>query len=156
MPLDKLYTGYRKNVIAPDEVLAWIKVPLPSATEFSRVYKISKRYDDDISAVCLAISVQRAGDALTDWSIGVGGVAATPVRAIKTEALSAYSMPASGSFDSIKHSLQAEFQPISDMRASSSYRREVLGALVERFASEWRGETFVSLEDWASLEEVLT
>jgi xanthine dehydrogenase small subunit len=155
MPLEALYTGYRKNVIAADEVLAWIKVPLPTAAEFSRVYKISKRYDDDISAVCLAISAQRDGDNLSRLSIGVGGVAATSVRAIKTEALCADSMPAIGLFDALKHSLQAEFQPISDMRASSSYRREVLGALVDRFASEWRGEQFVSLESWDSLHEVL-
>jgi xanthine dehydrogenase small subunit len=155
MPLEALYTGYRKNVIASDEVLAWIKVPLPKPSEFSRVYKISKRYDDDISAVCLAISVQRDGEALSQLSIGVGGVAATPMRAIKTEALCAGSMPATGLFDALKHSLQAEFQPISDMRASSAYRREVLGALVHRFASEWRGEQLVSLESWDSLQEVL-
>jgi xanthine dehydrogenase small subunit len=159
MPLEQLYTGYRKNVIAKDEVLAWIKVPLPTPSEFSRVYKISKRYDDDISAICLAISAQRVnggdGETLTALSIGVGGVAATPVRAIKTEALRADFMPATGLFDAIKASLQAEFQPISDMRGSSSYRREVLGALVDRFASEWRGEKFVSLESWESLQEVL-
>jgi xanthine dehydrogenase small subunit len=163
MPVEKLYTGYRKNVIANDEVLAWIKVPLPTAHEFSRVYKISKRYDDDISAVCLALSAQRRGDdggeALTSISIGVGGVAATPVRAIKTEALCVQSMRASSLFDALKMSLQAEFQPISDMRASSSYRRELLGALMDRFAQEFsnkkRGENLVSLESWDDLHEVL-
>jgi xanthine dehydrogenase small subunit len=155
MPLAKLYTSYRQNVMAKDEVLAWIKVPLPTATEFSRVYKISKRYDDDISAVCLAISAQRDGDAIEHLSIGVGGVAATPVRAIKTEALCADSMTVTGLFDALKTSLQAEFQPISDMRASSAYRRELLGALLDRFASDWRGEKLVSLESWDSLEEVL-
>jgi xanthine dehydrogenase small subunit len=155
MPLEALYTGYRKNVIAPDEVLAWIKLPQPTAHEFSRVYKVSKRYDDDISAVCLAMSAQREGDVLSGLSIGVGGVAATPVRAIKTEALGAYSIRASDLFGAIKQSLLSEFQPISDLRASSSYRRELLGALVDRFASEWRGEKVVSLESWESLAEVL-
>ncbi len=167
MPLEKLYTGYRKNVIAADEVLAWIKVPLPTANEFFRIYKISKRYDDDISAVCVAISAQRvtegasagSGDTLRDLSIGVGGVAATPMRAIKTEALCADSMPATALFDCMKSSLQTEFEPISDMRASSAYRRELLGALVDRysreFSSEWRGEDLVSLESWESLQEVL-
>ncbi len=155
LPLEQLYTGYRKNVMAKDEVLAWIKVPLPTALEFSRVYKISKRYDDDISAVCLAISAQRDGDAISHLSIGVGGVAATPVRAIKTEALCAYSMSATDLFDVLKVSLQAEFQPISDMRASSAYRRELLGALMDRFASDWRGEQLISLESWDDLQEVL-
>jgi xanthine dehydrogenase small subunit len=155
MPLEKLYTGYRKNVIAADEVLAWIKVPLPTVNEFSRVYKISKRFDDDISAVCIAISVQREGDALKDWSIGVGGVSATPVRAIKTEAVTARIHWASGQFDSIKNSLQEEFQPISDMRASAAYRRELLGNLVQRFALELQGQRLTSLQDWAELQEVL-
>ncbi len=163
MPLEQLYTGYRKNVIASDEVLAWIKVPLPTFHEFSRIYKISKRYDDDISAVCVAISAERVtdgyGEAIRDLSIGVGGVAATPVRAIKTEALCADSMPENGLFDALKASLQAEFEPISDMRASSAYRRELLGALVDRytreFASDWHGKKLVSLESWESLEEVL-
>ena len=155
MPLEALYTGYRTNVIAQDEVLAWIKVPLPTTAEFSRIYKISKRYDDDISAVCVAISAQRHGDAIVDISIGLGGVAATPVRAIKTEALCADSMPENGLFDALKASLQAEFQPISDMRASSAYRRELLGALVDRFESDWHGEKLVSLESWDALHEVL-
>ncbi len=155
LPVEALYTGYRKNVIAADEVLAWIKVPSAVVNEFSRVYKISKRYDDDISSVCLAISTQRDGDRLQSLSIGVGGVAATPVRAIKTEALYAQSITVNGLFDSIKQSLQAEFNPISDMRASAAYRREVLGALVDRFASEWRGEQMLSLESWESLQEVL-
>ncbi len=155
MPVEKLYTGYRKNVIATDEVLAWIKVPLPTASEFSRVYKISKRYDDDISAVCLALSAQRDGNTLTSISIGAGGVAAIPVRAIKTEALCVGFIPATGLFDALKASLQAEFQPISDMRASSSYRRELLGALMDRFAREWCGEKLASLENWDDLHEVL-
>jgi xanthine dehydrogenase small subunit len=155
MPLEQLYTGYRKNVIAHDEVLAWIHVPLPTADEFSRVYKISKRYDDDISAVCLAISAQREGDVIQALSIGVGGVAATPARAIKTEALTAGGTCGNALFDALKVSLQAEFQPISDMRASSAYRREVLGALMDRFWHDWRGEKLVSLESWEDLQEVL-
>lgn len=155
MPLEKLYTGYRKNVMAKDDVLAWIKVPLPTKHEFSRVYKISKRYDDDISAVCVALSVQRVADRLKDLSIGAGGVAATPVRAIKTEAFGADFMPADSQFSLIKSSFEEEFSPISDMRASAAYRRIVLGSLVERFASELRGEGLTNLQDWAELEEVL-
>jgi xanthine dehydrogenase small subunit len=133
MPLEALYTGYRRNVMQPDEVLGWIKVPLPTAHEFSRVYKISKRYDDDISAVCLAISLHRVGQHITKLSIGVGGVAATPVRAIKTEAACAMKHWARSTFEHIKSTLQAEFEPIGDMRASAAYRREVLGGLMERF-----------------------
>ncbi|MBA4215651.1 MAG: xanthine dehydrogenase small subunit, partial [Polaromonas sp.] len=84
--LEDLYTGYRKNVMKPDELLCWIKVPRPEDTEFTRVYKISKRFDDDISAVCLAIRMTLADGKVSTISIGAGGVAATPVRARQTEA----------------------------------------------------------------------
>jgi CO/xanthine dehydrogenase FAD-binding subunit len=86
LPLEALYTGYRQNVMAADEVLAWIKVPLPEPAEFLRVYKISKRFEDDISAVCLAISLHREDGRIRRVSIGAGGVAATPARARQTEA----------------------------------------------------------------------
>ena len=83
MRLEALYTGYRKNVMATDEVLAWIKVPKPGKQEFMRAYKVSKRWEDDISAVCLAIQLQLHDGRVRQASIGVGGVAATPVRAQK-------------------------------------------------------------------------
>lgn len=86
LPLEQLYTGYRRNRIAADEVLAWIKVPRPKKTELLRVYKVSKRFDDDISALCLALQLHIAHGVVQQVSIGVGGVAATPVRAVKTEA----------------------------------------------------------------------
>ena len=83
MPLEDFYTGYRKNVLAGDEVLAWIKVPRPHPQEFLRAYKISKRYDDDISAVCLVINLTLEDGAVANISIGAGGVAPTPARAVQ-------------------------------------------------------------------------
>jgi xanthine dehydrogenase small subunit len=153
LKVEDFYTGYRKNVLQSDEVLAWIKVPLPAPGEFLRAYKISKRFEDDISAVCLVLNFTLDGDAITAASIGVGGVAATPVRAIKTEAVCANSIRAKGQFDEIKRVLMAEFNPISDMRASSAYRRQVLGNLVERFWLESRGGTGLNLESPELLAE---
>ena len=146
MPLEQLYTGYRTNVLAKDEVLAWVKVPLPTAEEFSRIYKLSKRYDDDISAVCLGLSLQRDGKQVVRLSVGVGGVAATPVRAIKTEASCAGKPWDRATFEHTKATLQAEFQPLSDMRASAAYRSAALGALMERFWQETQGRSVVRLE----------
>ena len=84
MALEDFYTGYRQNLLAPDEVLAFIKLPLPPAMQGTqtllRAYKISKRYDDDISAVCLALNLQLADGVVQAISIGAGGVAATPVQ----------------------------------------------------------------------------
>ena len=146
MPLEALYTGYRKNLMAPDEVLAWIKVPLPARGEFSRVYKVSKRYDDDISAVCLAVCIQVDAARVRSVSIGVGGVAATPVRALQTEQLLRGAAWSQHSISAASACLRAEFQPISDMRASAAYRSEVLGNLLQRFWLEQQGLRNVNLE----------
>jgi xanthine dehydrogenase small subunit len=153
LPLEQLYTGYRQNVMAPDEVLAWIKVPLPQAGELLRVYKISKRFEDDISAVCLAVRLHIAGERIEHISIGVGGVAATPVRAIKTEACLRQKTLDSATFEQAQAVLRAEFEPISDMRASAAYRREVLGNLLQRFWLESQGMPNASLET-LSLEDL--
>ncbi len=153
LPLEGLYTGYRQNVMAADEVLAWIKIPRPTPQEFSRVYKISKRFDDDISAVCLAVCLQLSESGVVSASIGVGGVAATPVRARLTQAaLTGHVWTA----DTVRHAastLRAEFQPISDVRASASYRTEVLGNLLQRLWLESQGVRSVNLESWPVLGE---
>jgi len=146
MPLEALYTGYRKNVMAADEVLAWIKVPKPTKGELSKVYKISKRFDDDISAVCLAINLHLDGGRVLTASIGVGGVAATPVRAVKTQAALVGQPWNPATVKAAINTLRAEFQPISDMRASSAYRSEVLGNLLQRFWLESQGLQHINLE----------
>ena len=148
MPLEQLYTGYRQNVMALDEVLAWIKVPKPAPAEFLRVYKISKRFDDDISAICLGLSLQIEKGVVTKMSIGVGGVAATPVRAAKTEAACLHQDWSKATVDQAKAMLRAEFAPISDMRASSAYRTLVLGNLLERFWLESQGLKQINLESF--------
>ncbi len=146
MALEALYTGYRKNVMAADEVLAWIKTPLPVANEFSRVYKVSKRFDDDISAVCLAVCLHRDRGRVLSTSIGVGGVAATPMRARKTEAALNGQAWTQDTVRNAMQTLRAEFQPISDMRASADYRSEVLGNLLQRFWLESQGTRAINLE----------
>jgi xanthine dehydrogenase small subunit len=146
LPLEHLYTGYRQNVMAPDEVLAWIKVPKPAENgEFLRVYKISKRYDDDISAICLALNLRLNGGKVESASIGAGGVAATPVRAVNTEA-ALLGQP--WTLETVQRAiavLRAEFSPISDMRASAAYRTEVLGNLLQRYWLESQGQTQINL-----------
>ncbi|QHE87596.1 xanthine dehydrogenase small subunit [Hydrogenophaga sp. BPS33] len=153
--LEDLYTGYRTNVMKADELLCWIKVPLPTTPPgFMRVYKISKRFDDDISAVCLALDITVRNGVVRHASIGAGGVAATPVRARRTEAAL---VGQDWNPDTVKRAteaLRAEFQPISDMRASAAYRHTVLGNLLQRFWLESQGLQRINLEtlDAATLE----
>ncbi len=149
LPLEQLYTGYRRNVIAADEVLAWIKVPKAVTGEWSRVYKISKRFDDDISAVCLAINLRIENGRVSHASIGAGGVAATPVRASKTQAALLGQAWTQATVQQAMHTLRGEFSPISDMRASSAYRVQVLGNLLQRFWLESQGEQYTNLESFS-------
>ena len=188
MPLEQLYTGYRQNLMAADEVLAWIKVPKPGSPhpnplpagegarkilpglapsplwgegwgegpaegqEFLRIYKISKRYDDDISAVCLAINLHIGQGVVARASIGAGGVAATPARAVQTEAALTGQPWTPDTVQRAIAVLRAEFSPLSDMRASSAYRTEVLGNLLQRYWFESQGLQQINLASFV-LEE---
>ena len=154
LKIEDFYTGYRKTVLQADEVLAWIKVPLPKPGEFLRAYKISKRFEDDISAVCLVINLNVDRGLVTLAAIGAGGVAATPARAVKTEALLRGKPWAQALATEAQAALRAEFTPISDMRASGGYRSQVLGNLLQRFWLESQGATGINLETPESLDEV--
>ena len=132
LPIEDFYLAYRKTALAPDEVLARIEVPQPTPHEWLRADKISKRFEDDISAVCLAVALQVEDGVIHSARIGAGGVAAVPARAIQTEAALAGQQCAEAIFDAAASVLEAEFKPLSDMRASSAYRRAVLGNLLRR------------------------
>lgn len=150
--LEDLYTGYRTNVMRADELLCWIKVPRPTQQETMKVYKISKRFDDDISAVCLAIQMSLQDGTVQHISIGAGGVAATPARARQTEAALLGQPWNANTVMAATAALRAEFQPISDMRASARYRQTVLGNLLQRFWLESQGMTAINLESLSTLE----
>ena len=149
LPLEDFYTGYRQTALAADEVVVRLDVPLPAPDEFLRAYKISKRYDDDISAVCLAIRMHRQGQTVTGVRIGAGGVAATPARAHQAEAVLEGQAWNEAAAEAAATALRTQFQPISDMRASAAYRREVLGNLMRRFWLETQGASDINLERYA-------
>ncbi|RYY72370.1 MAG: xanthine dehydrogenase small subunit, partial [Comamonadaceae bacterium] len=152
LPLEQFYTGYRKNVLAADEVVAFVKVPMAQPGEFLRAYKISKRYDDDISAVCLVVNMARDADGVAGVRIGAGGVAATPVRAVRAEAALQGQPWTVDAANRAATALRAEFSPISDMRASGAYRSEVLGNLMQRFWLESQGMAQINLESFRVAE----
>jgi xanthine dehydrogenase small subunit len=148
LALEDLYTGYRQNAMAPDELLVHILVPRPADTERLAVYKVSKRFDDDISAVCLALNLDIAGGVVQRARIGAGGVAATPARARQAEAALQGQPWTEATVQRAALALQAEFSPISDMRASGPYRSAVLGNLLQRYWLESQGSHASSLEDF--------
>jgi xanthine dehydrogenase small subunit len=156
MPVEDFYTGYRKNQLAADEILAFIDIPLipPAPDQWLRADKISKRYDDDISAVCLAVRLQLQGGLVSDVSIGAGGVAATPVRARRTEEALLGQTWNAELIERVMPVLHDEFAPISDMRASADYRRRVLANLLQRLWWQTQGRTDLSLESGSHWEAV--
>ena len=91
-------------------------------------------------AVCLALHVQLLNGQVTQASIGVGGVAATPARARQTEAALRQQPWNAATVERAMDMLRAEFTPLSDLRASATYRTEVLGTLLQRVWLESQGQ----------------
>lgn len=145
--LSEFYVSYKKTVMSADEVLVCIKIPRPRKNEWLGLYKVSKRHEDDISAVCMAIRVESSEQKLKLVRIGLGGVAATPVRAEKTEQVLQNHEDVTAVWVEAQASIKAEFDPISDLRASGAYRQEVLANLVIRAHRERNCSGAVRLED---------
>jgi len=146
VPLDQFYIGYRQSLLAPDEVLAWVVVPRPAPGEWLCAYKVSKRHEDDISAVCLAVQLHVQDGRITAARIGAGGVAATPARAVKTEAALIGQLWNEATLAVAQQAIQREFAPLSDLRASADYRRTILGQLLRRAWLESTGQKTIRLE----------
>ena len=146
IPLEQLYSGYRQKTLARGEFVRAVRVPLPREGSRVACYKVSKRFDQDISAVCAGIAVTLRGDVVAEARIAYGGMAATPRRASGAEAALKGRALSPAAIRAAVDALKDDFAPIDDMRASAAYRLRVAGALLERFADEHgparaRGET---------------
>ena len=138
MPLPEFYVDYMKNRLEPGEFVQALVVPLNGPQREVRVYKISKRFDCDISALCAAFAIELDGDTVKSVRIALGGMAATVKRATKTEAALVGQPWTQASVDAAKAVLATEFAPLSDMRASAAYRNQVVQNLLTRFWLETR------------------
>ncbi|SAL17507.1 FAD-binding molybdopterin dehydrogenase [Caballeronia peredens] len=148
MPLDAFYLGYQKTALAAGEFVAAIRVPRPAGALRFRTYKVAKRYDQDISAVCAAFAIRLGDDnRVTAARIAFGGMAATPRRATHAEdALIGHEWNEAGAHAAMA-ALDADFQPLTDMRASSAYRTKVARNLLWRFHLETRRDAPLALAD---------
>ncbi|MGB5345087.1 MAG: hypothetical protein WBN23_02885, partial [Woeseia sp.] len=109
-----------------------IKVPKLAANELLFSYKVSKRFDQDISAVCAAYRLRIEGERITAARVAYGGLAAIPKRAAGCEDLLTGSTFTEASFIAAGEALADDFEPISDMRASDGYRRRIMMNLLLR------------------------
>ncbi|PNI07611.1 xanthine dehydrogenase small subunit [Arthrobacter sp. AFG7.2] len=132
VPLSEYYTGYRQSVRKPHELLRAVRIPLPLA-ESTAFYKISKRRFDDISSVSVGIALQVADGVITSARIGLGGVAATPIRALATEEVLLNQPWTADTVARAAAVMAGEGTPIDDMRASALYRQALLGQALLRF-----------------------
>jgi xanthine dehydrogenase small subunit len=123
--LEDFFIGYRRTALLPGEFIEHIDVPLPRDGEQFRCYKVAKRFDQDISAVCAAFRVHVTDGRVHGIRIGFGGMAATPARARATEQTLLGQMWSEASVQAAMEVLDTEFSPLSDMRASAAYRRIV-------------------------------
>jgi len=130
--INDFFVDYRKTILAADELISNIHIPLPAANSFLKVYKISKRQDDDISAVLAAFNLSVVDGVITQASLAFGGMAATPKHAAATEAALVGQRFTQATIDSAKQQLSVDFQPMSDMRATREYRLEVSRNLLQK------------------------
>jgi xanthine dehydrogenase small subunit len=143
VPLDAFYLAYQKTALAEGEFVETICLPrpVPGSTPRLRTYKVSKRYDQDISAVCAAFALQipeGAGQVVSSIRIAFGGMAATPKRAAHAEAILHGQAWSETRVRLAMAAMEQDYQPLSDMRASGDYRLKVARNLLWRFYLETR------------------
>ena len=141
MPLAGFYVDYMLSRLEPGEFVLAIDVPGPRAQEQVRAYKISKRFDCDISAVCAAFALGLDGAGrVTTARFAYGGMAATVRRAAQAEAAVRGAPWSEATTQAAMRALAEDFEPLTDMRASAAYRLQVAGNLLRRFWLETRLE----------------
>jgi len=138
MALADFYLDYMKSALEPGEFVQALAVPLSVQGRRVRAYKISKRFDSDISALCGGFSLELDGDTVKTIRLAFGGMAATVRRAAAAEAALLGQPWNQASVDAAKAALAQDFSPLSDMRASAQYRLQVAQNLIQRLWLETR------------------
>ena len=126
VPLADYFTGYRQSVRRPGELIRAVRIPLP-LSPVAAFHKIAKRRFDDISSVAVAFALDIEDGIVRRARIGLGGVAATPIRTLATEAALEGKPWAAETVEAAARVLQAEGTPMNDHRASADYRSAMLG-----------------------------
>ncbi len=132
MPLEDFYLAYQKTALEPGEFVLGLQLPPQPATRHFRTWKVSKREDQDISAVCGAFAIDVSDGHISGARIAFGGMAATPLRARATEAFLLTRPWDAATVTAAAEVLAHEYTPLSDMRASSAYRSRVAAGLLHR------------------------
>lgn len=132
LPLQDFYLGYMKNQLQPGEFVEAIRVPLPGPGEVLRVEKLSKRFDCDISGLSAGLWLRLDGSTVIDARFAFGGMAAIVQRAAGAEAAVRGQPWTAATVQAAMAALDADFRPLSDLRASAGYRQRAARALLQR------------------------
>ena len=154
MPLEDFYVDYMKNRLDAGEFVAGLSVPLPKANEHLRAYKISKRYDCDISGLFGALWLELDGGVVRGARFAFGGMAAIVKRAAGAEAAVVGKPWSETALRAAQAALDADFKPLTDLRASADYRRQAARGLLERLWLETRADApLAAASVWAVTAE---
>jgi xanthine dehydrogenase small subunit len=140
LPLEDFFIGYGRQDRAPGEFVLAVEAPRLTESQRFRAFKVSKRFDEDISAVMLAVRIEVDGGRVVGARIAYGGMAATPKRAAHVEGLlvgAGLDDPAT--WRPALAALKSDFTPMTDQRASAAYRMAVATNLLEKALMEIGG-----------------
>ena len=139
--MDDFFLDYRKTALQSGEFIRAVHIPRRDPRLFLRAYKISKRFEDDISSVCAVFALRMDDGRIQSARVACGGMAATPRRSAACEAALTGLDLRAADLGAAVDALATDFQPISDARASARYRGTVLANLLTRLRREYVGDT---------------
>ncbi|HCH63469.1 MAG TPA: xanthine dehydrogenase small subunit, partial [Deltaproteobacteria bacterium] len=137
VPMSEFFLAYRKTALQPGEVLLAVEVPEPPAGARQSAFKVSKRRELDISAVCAAmvVAMDASGNVL-HARLAYGGMAATPSRAREAEAVLRRAPWTAETVEAAAEAIARDFNPINDHRGTVWYRARVAANLLRAFFDE--------------------
>ncbi len=144
LPLEDFFIDYGKQDRAPGEFVE--AVSFPRQPDQLRCYKLSKRFDQDISAVCGCFNITVSGSTVTMARIAFGGMAGTPKRASATEAALTGAPWTEATIEQAADAMATDYQPLTDMRASAAYRMVTAQNMLRRYFHESQGTATSVLE----------
>lgn len=136
IPITEFYTGYRTLAMQPDELIVGVRVPLPTAPQILKLYKVSKRHHLDISTFTAAFLMQRRNGHVAQIRIAYGGVGPMVYRLRQTEAALQGAEFTEASFARVASIAHQEISPISDVRGEQRYRQQLAANMLLKFFHE--------------------
>ena len=141
IPVQDFFLAYRKTALASNEIIVSIQIPARPENLTLACYKISKRIEDDISTVLLALAFVNDSGRMTKVKTGFGGMAATPVSVVEVEEFLAGKVFSEQTITEASDLLSTHLNPMSDVRATREYRLQACKNLLQRLWLEQSSNT---------------